>query len=269
MQQVALEYACPTCKTLKAGGASSGQVPPAATHALPKAWEVVGIDTSEWTVPGLKLKARFLLIMDLATKLRTVVVLKKYPELAMHPEASEEVMEAFATAWLGQYPKPTLVVVDNAKSFSSVKFHGFFSEQNIQLHFPPEKEPWAHGVIEAAIQDLKHTATAIQLESLDNSPELTLALAASSLNSTEYTAGYSAHQWAFGRHYSITDEDVRVWHSLDPSEEYLNVVRAPQSAEEIARRTRSQRIMSKLTNSAHPDLSGHRLGDGVAQAPSR
>ena len=65
--------------------------------------------------------------------------------------------------------------------------------------------------MEAAGKDVKHVATAIQTESLDNTPEMTLALACSALNSTEYTAGFSAHQWAFGSHYSISDEDVRLW----------------------------------------------------------
>ena len=69
--RVALEHSCETCKSLKAGSLSSGQVPPAATHALPKAWQVIGLDAFEWTVPGLKKKARFLLIIDLATKLRS------------------------------------------------------------------------------------------------------------------------------------------------------------------------------------------------------
>ena len=61
---MALEHPCKTCKSLKAGSLSSGQVPPAATHGhgLPKAWQVLGLDAFEWTVPGLKKKARFLLI---------------------------------------------------------------------------------------------------------------------------------------------------------------------------------------------------------------
>ena len=246
--QVALDHHCGTCASLKPGGMSSGQIPPIATHSLAKAWHAVGMDTAEWTVPALKKKARFLLMIDLATKLRVVYMLKTYPELEMQSESADEVIHAFCDGWLAHYPKPAMVVPDNAKSFISTKFHEFMQVQGIHLHFPPEKEPWSHGIVEAAVKDVKHVATAIQMESLDNEPALTLALTASALNSTEYTAGFSAHQWAFGAKYSIADEDVRVWHSVDPQADFLNVARARQEAEEVARKTRAKRVLSKLAN---------------------
>ena len=246
--RVALEHSCETCKSLKAGSLSSGQVPPAATHALPKAWQVIGLDAFEWTVPGLKKKARFLLIIDLATKLRSAVLIRTYPDNTMHGESSEEVIQALVSGWLAHYPKPEIIIPDNASSFASAYFHEFVLAQGIRLHFPPEKEPWSHGIVEAAGKDVKHVATAIQTESLDNTPEMTLALACSALNSTEYTAGFSAHQWAFGSHYSISDEDVRLWQAVDPSKEFVNVAKARQDAEEIARQSRAKRVLSKLSN---------------------
>ena len=246
--QAALEHTCETCKALKPGGTSSGQVPPAATHALPRAWECIGLDTSEWLVPGLRKKARFLLIIDLATKLRVVVLLKLYPELAMQPEATDEIIQALVQGWLGHYPRPKLVVADNAKSFISSKFHDFLQSENIQVHYPPEKEPWGHGTVEAAVADIKHVATAIHQENLNNSPEMTLTLAASALNGTEYTAGYSSHQWAFGTKYSISDEDIRIWNAIEPKEDFLRITKARSEAEEIARRSRARRVLSKLAN---------------------
>ena len=199
-------------------------------------------------MPGQQLKARFLLMVDLATKLKAVAVLKTYPELSMQSESAAEIIEAFTTSWLGQYPRPSVVTADNAKSFSNPRFQQFLLDQNIQPHFPPEKEPWAHGIVESAIGDVKHVATCIQLDNLDNSPALSLALAVSSLNATEYTAGFSAHQWAFGKNYSISDEDVRVWHSVEPRADFVNVAKARQQAEEIARRARASRVLGRLSN---------------------
>ncbi|CAK9094309.1 unnamed protein product [Durusdinium trenchii] len=246
--QSALEHQCETCKSLKLCGTSSGQIPPAATHPLPGAWECIGLDTAEWLVPGQQKKARFILIIDLATKLRAVKLIKEYPELAMQPESSEEIIEGLVHGWLAHFPKPKLIVADNAKSFVSARFHELCEAENIQLHFPPEKEPWSHGIVEAAIADIKHVASAIQLEALDNTPALSLTLAASALNGTEFTAGYSAHQWAFGARYAISDEDIRVWNAIDPKEDFLRISKARAEAEEIARRSRAKRVMSKLTN---------------------
>ena len=56
------------CVNLKRGGSSSGNVPPAATHPLPAAWEAIGLDASEWLVPHSKIKLRFILMMELETK---------------------------------------------------------------------------------------------------------------------------------------------------------------------------------------------------------
>jgi len=70
------------------------------------------------SLPGLKKKARFLLMIDLATKLRVVSVIKTYPELVMQSESAEEVIESFTTSWLAHFPKPQTVIADNAKSLS-------------------------------------------------------------------------------------------------------------------------------------------------------
>ena len=74
----AMDFKCPACESLKRGGRSSGNVPPAATHPLPAAWEAIGLDASEWLVPHSKIKLRFLLMMDLATKLKSIYVVAEY-----------------------------------------------------------------------------------------------------------------------------------------------------------------------------------------------
>ena len=79
-----------------------------------------------------------------------------------------------------------------------------------------KKESWAHGTIEAAVQDVKMTASAIHMESRDQDLGITLQLAVSALNSTEYTAGFSAYQWAYGRSFNVSDEDYMTYHQVDP-----------------------------------------------------
>ena len=103
--------------------------------------------------------------------------------------------------------------------------------------------------MEAAVQDLKTTASAIQLEARGQDPMITLQLATSALNATEYTAGYSAHQWAFGKTFSLSEEDLRTFHNLEPQVDYVKLVSARQDAEMIAQRTRSKRVLTRLANS--------------------
>ncbi|CAE7884762.1 unnamed protein product [Symbiodinium microadriaticum] len=94
------------------------------------------------------------------------------------------------------------------------------------------------------------TASAIHLEVLDQDPFITMYLAASALNSTEYTAGYSSFQWAYGRGYSLTDEDVRTISAADYKDEFVKLVSARERAEAVAIRTRAQRVLSKLSNTS-------------------
>ena len=249
--QVALHHRCDACDALKAGSVSSGKIPPASVTPAYKAWQAVTADVGEWYIPGTKKKAKFILFMDMATKLRVIQPLMIYEVMAMQSESTEEVIQAFSERRLGQYPKPAFIILDAAYSFASERMHDFLASVNIQPHFVADKESWAHGTAEAAVQDVKRTATAIHLDALDQHPFVSLQLTVASLNSTEYTAGYSAFQWAFGKNYDITDEDVRTFNSIphDGQEEYTKLVTNRQKAEAIALKTRSQRILSKLTNS--------------------
>ena len=67
--RMAQEFNCPTCDGLRPGGSSSGNVPPAATHAQFGLWDVLGLDVAEWSIPGKVTKQKFLLMIDMATRL--------------------------------------------------------------------------------------------------------------------------------------------------------------------------------------------------------
>ena len=246
--QTALHHHCPACQSLKPGGTSSGQIPPASTHSLYGAWEAVGVDSAEWVPPGSKKKVKFLLFMDLATKLRVAKPVLVYDFLEMKAESGEDLIKYFAEGWLGTFPKPRVLVLDAAKSFVSDAVHEFASNANIQVSYVAEKEAWSHGILEAGGQDVKMTASAIHLENLDQDPCVTLILATSALNATEYTGGFSSFQWAFGREYSLTDEDVRTFLTSDYQHEFVRLVQSRAKAEEIARSTRAKRVLTKLSN---------------------
>ena len=187
-------------------------------------------------------------IMDLATKLRVVKPLFTYDFLEMKAESGENLIQGFTEGWLSCFPKPKLLVLDAAKSFVSEAVHDFASNVNIQVSYVAEKEAWSHGTLEAGVQDIKTTASAIHLENLDMDPTVTLVLAASALNATEYTGGFSSFQWAFGREYSLTDEDVRTFLTSDYQGEFVKLVQARTDAERIARNSRARRVLSRLAN---------------------
>ena len=245
---VALNHVCPACQSLKQGGTSSGQIPPASTHQQYAAWEAVGVDVGEWVVPSVRKKVKFVVFVDMATKLRVVHPLQKYELLEMKAESTKDIISSFSERWLSCFPKPRVLLLDSAKSLASEGMTDFASTINVLVHLVAEKEHWAHGTIEAAVQDIKHTASAIQLENLDQDPFITLYLATSALNSTEYTAGYSSFQWAFGKKYSMSDEDVRTFHNLGTDIDYAKLVVARQEAEAVAQKTRAKRVLSKLGN---------------------
>eukprot|EP00439_Symbiodinium_sp_Y106_P012966 s3447_g1.t3 len=246
--QVAINHHCPACASLRPGGTSSGQIPPASTHPQYEAWQAVAIDSAEWIPPKTKQKVKFLVFMDVATKLRVVQPLYVMDFLQMRQESGEDLIKAFSERWLGTFPKPQVVLMDAAKSFSSEPVREFFSDVNILTHFVAEKEAWAHGTVEAAVQDVKQTASAIFLDDRSLPLEVALQLATSALNSTEYTAGFSSFQWAYGTAYRISDEDVMTYQAVKPSTDFAKLVTARQRAEEIARTTRATRVLGKLQN---------------------
>ena len=153
--------------------------------------------------------------------------------------------------WLRDKPKPQLLVPENSSNFRSVELNEFCQGVGIQLSHPPEKESWAHGLVESAIKDVKMTASAIQIDQPTLEPAVCLMLACAALNSIEYTKGYTPFQWCYGKEYSITDEDFRTFQQLTADEKsfsYEALVRARQDAENVARKTRALRVMGRLKN---------------------
>ena len=113
---LAMEHKCPQCEEHKPGGDQSGQVPNASTNPLPEPWTHVGLDVGEWPVPEWNLKVKFVLYVDLATKMKVVDVLLRYPFHELKTESADAVIKSFSLHWLARSPKPLFLIPDNAKS---------------------------------------------------------------------------------------------------------------------------------------------------------
>ena len=250
--EAAMDLKCDDCLALKPGSTSSGKVPPASMRPLPRAWEMVGMDTTEWTPHGSKVKLLLLILMDLATKFKVVCCLKKYPLYEMQHEKTTDLLDAFCKYWLADKPKPRFLIPDNAKPMISKQMRTVLSDMNIIIDPPPAKESWAHGLVERAVQEVKTVSSKLALSHPALEPDTVVALATHALNSTEYVHGYSSFQWVYGQQFTFTEEDEQTLARLSPdvpSHQFVDLLVRRADAEDIARKTRAQRVLTQLRNS--------------------
>lgn len=227
--QAAFELHCDECKAMKQGGESSGKIPPATLRPLPRAWEVVGMDTFEWIPHNSNQKLKVLALI-----------------------ATAQLLEAFSKLCLADKPKPTCLVPDNARSMISQQMRTVMSDLNISVEPPPAKESWARGLVERAVQEVKDVASKISMNQPSLSPETVLSLTTHALNSAEFVQGFTPFQRVYGRQFSLSDEDERTMALISPdvpSNEFLELMTRRSMAEEVARKQRALRTMSKLHNS--------------------
>ena len=246
------ELKCEDCRALKLGGESSGQIPPATMRPLPKAWEVVGMDTCDWQPDKAKEKFKLLVLMDLATKFKAAAILMTFGQYEMKVEGTDLLLDAVSKLWLSDKPKPLVIIPDNAKSMVSTRMREVMSEMNIGIDTPPAKESWAHGLMERAVQEVKDVLSKISLSNPDLPVSTCLSLTMQALNSTEYVQGYTPFQWVYGKQFSLTDEDQRCLlnGTTSPnSTDFSSMLSKREEAEGIARKVRAQKVMVKLKNS--------------------
>ena len=223
--------------------------------------------------PGKKKKVKFLLFMDVATKLRAAHVLYLCDFLEMKAESGSRFIESLSEKWLSLFPRPRVVILDSAKSFMSEQASEFLTDLQVLVHYAAEKEPWANGVIEAAIQDVKHPASATYLEAMDVDLSVTLHMAVAALNATEFTAGYSAHQWAFGASHQPTDEDRQALelvvrcsvHSVRPVNETERFQHEITAEEDF---TRWRSLADVLPRREYTDMVDQAPQDGEVELPN-
>ena len=249
----ALKFRCQVCQEHAPGGRSSKQIPPASLRPLPKAWEHLGIDVSEWEVPNMNLKLKFILMMDMATHYKVTEVVASYKHNSRFTETSDDVIKILVTRWFMDKPRPKVIIPDNAKTLISQKVVDFFADIGVAIMPPPERESWAHGVVERSIGLIKETASKIHKASPDQNPIFSLALATSAANSTEFQKGYTPLQWAFGHHATIGDEELRQQLSLPlerQQDEFMRLLSQRSVAEDAARKAKATVVLSKLKNTS-------------------
>ena len=118
---------------------------------------------------------------------------------------------------------------------------------------PPDGESWAHGISERAVGQIKETASFIQQSLPEQDPVLSLAMATSAMNNTEFVKGYTSIQWAFGTQAELDDGELRQQLSLPldrQQHEFLRLLNQRQLAEDCARKAKARPVMSKLKNSS-------------------
>ena len=248
----AMQLRCSACESIKPGGSSSGNVPPAATSPLPRAWSTVLMDVGEWSDFSRQVKLKFLLIVDAATRYKAAVPLLSYGFKEQKIENTQQVIEAFSLCWLSVMPKPLVVIPDNALTLTSAAFREFCTANNLWLSPPVEKEAWAHGTAERAMQEVKLVMDKILASDGTLSQNLVLSLAVGALNATDNVQGYSPFQWAFGHSFVWTDEDISThiqYQNLEPMGEFNRLLSLRRAAEDLARKTKADTVLSKLKNS--------------------
>jgi len=174
--RMAMDFKCPICEESKPGGSSSKQIPPGSLRPLPSAWEHVGVDVGEWTLPGQDKKIKFLLMMDMATRFKVTEPLFVYKHGETKVESADDMIRVMTLRWLQDKPRPKAIIPDNAKSLTSRYFVEYMADVGIQVVPPPDNESWSHGMVENAIGHIKETCNRLQLSSPSQDPILTLGI---------------------------------------------------------------------------------------------
>lgn len=165
-------------------------IPRVALTEIPKTWQVVAADVAEVNFPGMTVKMKFAVLVDIATKFVTTHILKVYPTYALDAESAEQLISAFATSWLSNKPKPVRFIADSGKGFDSKEYAQFCEDVQIGFLLTFGQAPWAHGVAEGAVQRIKRgfIVHAAELGTCD--PSVLLALATRAANACDDVHGY-------------------------------------------------------------------------------
>ena len=98
---------CQACIDAKRG---EQLVLPISVGTKPQPWQFVGIDVVRVPFYELKVKARYLIMIDLTTRCKAVEVLWSGKMNEAGTEPGVRFMEVFASAWLQHRPRPEWVL---------------------------------------------------------------------------------------------------------------------------------------------------------------
>ncbi|CAE7817945.1 RE1 [Symbiodinium sp. CCMP2592] len=224
--------------------------PPSSLEDPPGLWEVLHMDVFEVdykeNVDGTPTdyKAKFLLMVDRASRFTMVHLLKKYPASEGWEPSTYDIRRAIVKTWLGSNPAPKWLLADAAAYFTSREMLDFCGRSGTGLLIAPAEAHWVLGIEERTIQTIKRASEKIDREDLRISIEDAMVLAAHGHNSFVHAAtGYSPYQWARGWQ---REDTVPV--GLDPRRAFNRMLLLRAKAEAAFARADAAEKMTRLNN---------------------
>ena len=233
--------------------------PPATAEPPPALWETLGLDVfeTEYTdkdgVPG---KAKFLVMVDRASRFTMVHFLNRYAADASWEPTTKDIIKAVVRTWMGSNPSPRWLLTDAAPYFTSREMLDFASRSGLGLLTAPAEAHYLLGIEERTIQVLKRTADKLDREGLNLDIESLMVLACHGHNSHVHAAtGYSPFQWTRG-----WQREDALPIGLDPRRAFGRALLLRSKAEEAFTKADASVKLSKLSNSVARQVETYEPG---------
>ncbi|CAE7563794.1 TY5A [Symbiodinium sp. CCMP2592] len=258
---------CRACIDAKRG---EQLVLPVSVGTKPQPWQFVGIDVFELPFYELKVKARYLLMMDLTTRFQAVELLWSGKMNESGTDPGHAFMEAFASTWLQHRPRPEWILCDPQTSLAYGDFPEFLSSVGIGLSVTPGEAHWQLGGVEVAVKATKKTMKKIRSQERNLPPSVVGHLAAMAANHTVKVKGFTPIQWAYGVDPAHYERDELALDPLKVNKEIMekpanfwNLQRLRDRSEEIHRQEWAREAFTRLHNAAPRPANNFQLGDWV------
>ena len=258
---------CQACIDAKRG---EQLVLPVSVGTKPQPWQFVGIDVFELPFYDQKVKARYLLMIDLTMRFQAVEILwcGKMSESGTDP--GMKFIEVFASSWLQHRPRPEWVLCDPQTSLAYGDFPEFLSSVGIGLSVTPGEAHWQLGGVEVAVKATKKTMKKIRSQEPNLPPSVVGHLAAMAANHTLKVKGFTPIQWAYGVDPAHYERDELALDPLKVNKEIMekpanfwNLQRLRDRAEEVHRQEAAREAFTRLHNAAPRPAMAFQLGDWV------
>ncbi|CAK0875282.1 unnamed protein product [Prorocentrum cordatum] len=256
----AIYLRCEACDLVKHGLSHKVK----ASLDIPMApWQAAVMDVSDLTFPDLNVKARFLLIAEVATGLMGGDITAKIGLKDKGTDSSATLFTTFARAYLQHYPKPRWVFVDPQTSFVGGEFKDNCQLAGIGVSAKPGGAHWMAGDIERRISIVKQVMRKLRLQYPKLSPETVFYISIAAANNMDNIKGYTPMQWAFG--FSPTEDPILAHNAATGKlkSDFFEIERARADAEATYLKEKASRKISELKNSAPRPRHEYKRGDWV------
>lgn len=228
-------------------------------------WQFVAMDSFELPFPALKMKARYLILVCVATHFMAITMTWKGDMASTGIDSGQKVIETFCSTWMMHRPRPQWVIMDSQTSEGV--FPEFLEMAGIGSMVTAGEAHWQNGVAESMINTAKRTMRRLRNEDMQMTPESVGCLAAFAHNHTDRCKGFSPVQWCYGVDPDSVEDpfDPMFWNKeqMFGSQTFSDLQRMRAKAEEINREERSRTMMSRLLNAAPRPALKYEVGDRV------